>query len=230
MSLIYECILTFSVFFSLLDFSIMSAFSLQSILDANKLVGKNFDVWYHNLRIVLVHQKLIDVIDKPMMKIPLEDDANAWDAYLKYDERCISTKCIILASMSSELQKHYMDMSPSEIIERLKKIYDNTYMKNVFMISLATIDSTRWVLDTGSSFNICNTLQGLRINRRLKKGEINLQVGNGASVAALLVGSISLILPTGKTLLLEDCYYFPKFVSNIISISSLDKSVFHTIF
>ena len=59
---------------------------------------------------------------------------------------------------------------------------------------------------------------GLQITRWLKKGEINLQVGNGANVVALALGSISLIMPTGKVLVLEDCYYVLKFVSNIISI------------
>nr|XP_033514994.1 uncharacterized protein LOC117279552 [Nicotiana tomentosiformis] len=42
--------------------------------------------------------------------------------------------------------------------------------------------------------------QGFQISRRLKKGEINLQVGNGAKVAAVAVGSISLIMPTAKYL------------------------------
>jgi len=64
----------------------------------------------------------------------------------------------------------------------------------------------------------------------LKKGEINLQVGNGANFVALASGSISLIMPIGKVLVLEYCYYVPKFVSNIISISMLDMRGFHIIF
>jgi len=64
----------------------------------------------------------------------------------------------------------------------------------------------------------------------LKKGEINLQVRNGANVVALASGSVSLIMPTGKVLVLENCYYVSKFVSNIISISMLDKRGFRMIF
>ena len=64
----------------------------------------------------------------------------------------------------------------------------------------------------------------------MKKGEINLQVGNETNFATLALGSISLIMPTGKVLILEDCYYVPKFVSNIISISMLDKRGFRIIF
>ncbi|XP_070034982.1 uncharacterized protein [Nicotiana tomentosiformis] len=86
---------------------------------------------------------------------------------------------------------------------------------------LATLKDNKQ--DTGSSYNICNMLQGFKISRRLKKGEVNLQVRNGAKVAVIDVGSISLIMPSGKILMLDDCYYVPKFVSNIISASMLDK-------
>ncbi|XP_070050885.1 uncharacterized protein [Nicotiana tomentosiformis] len=99
-------------------------------------------------------------------------------------------------------------------------------MKNVFKVSLTTTNSSLWVLDTGSGYINCNMLQGLKISRRLKKGEVNQQVGNGAKVAAIAVGSISLIMPSGKGLMLDDCYYVPKFVSNIILASMLDKRGF----
>nr|KYP69122.1 Retrovirus-related Pol polyprotein from transposon TNT 1-94 [Cajanus cajan] len=75
-------------------------------------------------------------------------------------------------------------------------------MKNVFMISLTIIASSIWVLDTGSSLNICNSLQGMQISRWLKKGETNLQVGNKANVAALALGFVSLKIPTGEVLVL----------------------------
>ncbi|KAK9740069.1 hypothetical protein RND81_03G009000 [Saponaria officinalis] len=109
----------------------------------------------------------------------------------------------------------------------------NIFMKLLFyffMITLATIDTTKWVFDTSSSFNICNMLRGLRISRWLNKEEVNLHVANGANVAAIAVGEISLVMPMGKTMLLESCYYVPKFVSNIISILSLDKYGFRTTF
>ena len=112
----------------------------------------------------------------------------------------------------------------NKYLDSLKnKKQGKTLMKNVFMISLIVTDSSMWVLDTGISFNICNTLQGLQITRWLKKGEINLQVGNGANVVALALRSVSLIMSIGKVLVLEYCYYVLKFISNIISISMLYK-------
>ncbi|OIT04510.1 hypothetical protein A4A49_24093 [Nicotiana attenuata] len=259
----------------------MSVISLREILETIKLVGPNFDDWYRNLRIVLMHEKLIDVIDKPAKIIPLENDVQGTKVYQKYLEECIATKHIILASMSSELQRKYQNMDPTAIIEYLKKMVDTqlnienspvgplvnhvivltgeheklgykpgkelsgdlilqsvyvvecfhckkkghwkrnckeylatlkvkkqgeTLMKNIFKVSLATTNSSLWVLDTGSGYNICKILQGFKISRRLKKGEVNLQVENGAKVADVDVGSISLIMPTGKVLMLDDCY------------------------
>nr|KYP46549.1 hypothetical protein KK1_031840 [Cajanus cajan] len=37
-------------------------------------------------------------------------------------------------------------------------------------------------------------------------------------------------MPTGKVLVLEDCYYVPKFVSKVISISMLDKRGLYIVF
>ncbi|KAJ1381434.1 gag-polypeptide of LTR copia-type [Sesbania bispinosa] len=102
----------------------MSAISLRSILADGKLVGSNFDDWYRTLRIVLMHERLIDVIDKPVVPQP-EDQNNveATNAHKKYLEDYMSTKCLLLASMSSELQRQHEDMEPAEIINHLKKMY-----------------------------------------------------------------------------------------------------------
>ncbi|OIT20602.1 hypothetical protein A4A49_37387 [Nicotiana attenuata] len=279
----------------------MSVISLHEILETNKLIGPNFDGWYRNLRIVLMHEKLIDVIDKTAKIIPPKNDVQGTKVYQKHLEECLTIKHIILASMSSELQRKHQNMDPTAIIEYLKKMVDaqldienspvgplvnhmtvlteeheklgyklgkelskdlilqsvynaecfhykkkghwkgnckeyfatlkdkkqsETLMKNVFKVSLATTNSSLWVLDTGSGYDIYKMLQGFKISRRLKKGEVNLQVGNGAKVAAVAIGSISLIIPTSKVLMLDDCYYVPKFVSNIISAYMLDKRGF----
>ena len=60
---------------------------------------------------------------------------------------------------------------------------------------------------------------GTRNSRSLTKGEVDLQVGNGARVAALAVGTYV----TRLVLELDNCYYVPSITKNIISISCLDK-------
>ncbi|KAL3652337.1 hypothetical protein CASFOL_002018 [Castilleja foliolosa] len=64
-------------------------------------------------------------------------------------------------------------------------------------------------------------IYGLK-SRQLGKGEVDLRVGNGARVAALAVGSYSLILPTRRLLELNHVYYVPVCTKNIISVSVLD--------
>ena len=86
-----------------------------------------------------------------------------------------------------------------------------------------SINHTSWVLDTGSGSHICNLLQGLKSYRKLGAGEMTMQVGNGAIVAALAVGDFHLALPNGNVLILNSCYFVPTMMCNIISISLLDK-------
>nr|XP_009593739.1 uncharacterized protein LOC104090372 [Nicotiana tomentosiformis] len=114
---------------------------MHGILETNKLVGPNFDDWYRNLRIVLMHEKLIDIIDKSAKEVPDEDDDNATKIYQKYLEECLTTKCIILASMSSELQRKHQDMDPTEIIEHLKKMFGTQSRTARYQLSKALFGS-----------------------------------------------------------------------------------------
>ncbi|KAJ8512155.1 hypothetical protein OPV22_002589 [Ensete ventricosum] len=45
-----------------------------------------------------------------------------------------------------------------------------------------------WVLDTGSAYHICNSLQVLARSRRLARCKMDLKMGNGARVAIVAVG------------------------------------------
>ena len=61
------------------------------------------------------------------------------------------------------------------------------------------------------------------------KGEVDLRVGNGARVVALVIGTYDLTLPSGLVLQLSNCYYVPTMSKNIISVSCLDNDGFHFI-
>ena len=91
------------------------------------------------------------------------------------------------------------------------------------MIELYSQNSepSTWVLDTDCGTHLCNNVHGLRNSRRLRHGEVDLRMGNGAKLAVLCVGTYSLVLSNGLVLDLEDCVYVPSLVKNIISISSL---------
>ena len=62
-------------------------------------------------------------------------------------------------------------------------------------------------------------MQGVKGSRSLAKGEVDLQVGNGARVTALAVGTYELTLSSGLILNLENCYYVPIMYRNIIYVS-----------
>ena len=72
-------------------------------------------------------------------------------------------------------------------------------------------------------------MRGLRSSRSLAKGKVDLRVGNGAGVAALVVGVYDLNFPSGLVLQLNNCYYVLAVSKNIISVSCLDMDRFHFI-
>ena len=74
-------------------------------------------------------------------------------------------------------------------------------------------------MDTGCGSHICVNVQGLKNSGSLAKGEVDLRVGNGARVTALVVGTYYLSLPLRLVLELDNCYYVPAMSRNIISIS-----------
>ena len=55
---------------------------------------------------------------------------------------------------------------------------------HVIEVNLSTSDF--WVLDTSSRSHICTNVQGLKRSIILAKGKVDLRVGNGARVAALV--------------------------------------------
>ena len=97
--------------------------------------------------------------------------------------------------------------------------------KGLYMIqtnlSLSTSISNSWVLDTACGSHICNSLQGLHKIRRLKKGDFKLHGASGEIIHAEAVGTYLLLLPSGDVIKLEECFYVPDIIRNIISIPLL---------
>ena len=90
-----------------------------------------------------------------------------------------------------------------------KKKSSETTTSGIYVIDINLSISTSWVLDTGCGSHICTNVQGLKRSRKLKKGDVDLRVGNGARVAALAVGTYELVLPNGLLLILNNCFYVP---------------------
>ena len=93
----------------------------------------------------------------------------------------------------------------------------------VFETHIADI-SKSWILDSGSGAHIICNVQALRNRRKLKKGDIQLRVGNGAIISATDVGDVDLSLLTGLILHLSGVYFCHCITKNIISVSRMGSS------
>ena len=114
---------------------------LRSILDKEKLSGTNFLDWHRNLRIVLMHEKKLYAIEEPQPNPEDEPAANApkaqRDAYQKRLDDAMDAKCLMLATMTSELQKQHEDMNAFDMIEHLKTLYQEQARIERFEVSKA---------------------------------------------------------------------------------------------
>ncbi|KAJ9560249.1 hypothetical protein OSB04_005409 [Centaurea solstitialis] len=97
----------------------------------------------------------------------------------------------------------------------------------IFMIDCLITSYESWVIDTGSGNHICNHLQGFTRRETLRKDRSNLRVGEGTPLMAEAVGSYSISLPSGLVLELENCYYVPKLIKNVLSFDLLVDQGFY---
>ncbi|KAJ9547812.1 hypothetical protein OSB04_020355 [Centaurea solstitialis] len=125
---------------------------------------------------------------------------------------------------------HWKRNCPALLAEMKKQKAIEAGTSGMFTIDLFTYDSDSWVLDTGCGTHICTTFQGLRSEERLKPGQMELRMGNGAKVAAVARGIYDLELPNGLTLSLSKCLFVPSITRNIVSFSQLRKAGFMFIF
>jgi len=103
-----------------------SGFNLRSILDKEKLSGTNFTNWYRNLRIILKQEKNEYVLEQPYPNEP-GNGASSVDrrAYEKYCNDSLDVSCLMLATMSPELQKQYEDSNAHNMMEGLRGMFEN---------------------------------------------------------------------------------------------------------
>ena len=83
-----------------------SSLSLHEILDANKLTNPNYMNWLKNLKIMPTQKKISYIIGAPDFELVGKDTTEDEIATYKiWQNNCLTIKCIILASMSNELQR-----------------------------------------------------------------------------------------------------------------------------
>ncbi|EOY04065.1 Retrotransposon protein, putative [Theobroma cacao] len=98
---------------------------LRSILDANKLIGPNFLDSFRNLKIVLKQEKKSYIFDTSIPPVPTTD-ANVEDkeAHQRHKDDDDQAACVMLASMTLELQKQDEHMDVQSMILHLRELFD----------------------------------------------------------------------------------------------------------
>jgi hypothetical protein len=83
-----------------------STFNLRSLLEKEKLNRANFIDWYRNLRIVLRQEKIEYVLSERYLEdLPAGSSVVDRRAYEKRCDDALNISCLMLATMSHDLQK-----------------------------------------------------------------------------------------------------------------------------
>ncbi|KAK8979704.1 hypothetical protein V6N11_027739 [Hibiscus sabdariffa] len=99
--------------------------SLRSLLEKEKLNDINFLDWFRNLRIVLKQERKEYVIEEAVPNDPGPNASRAdKDKFKKHMDDMVDVGCLMLATMTPELQKQHENMVAYEIIQNLKEIYE----------------------------------------------------------------------------------------------------------
>ena len=203
----------------------MSSNSFSLILTKNQLVGENYKDWKRNLMVVLTAEKLKFVLTEPCPSMPNEESTpQQKEAYMKWQSSNEMARCYILGSISNVLQQKYETISTAaEIMKSLHQMFGYKGHELSYIETCLVVDSTNtWIVDSGATNHVCNSLQGFQVTRQLNEGEHTLRVGTGVVISAKAVGNVYLYFEN-KHLVLYDCYYVPDIYRNLISIALLFK-------
>ncbi|XP_056694470.1 uncharacterized protein [Spinacia oleracea] len=99
------------------------SFNIRSILEKEKLRGKNFLDWQRNLQIVLMQEEKEYVLEEAMPEAVGEGVTQA--ALNRWIDANKDVKCLMLATMSADLKKTFINSDAFTIISDLKKMFQD---------------------------------------------------------------------------------------------------------
>ncbi|KAJ9546544.1 hypothetical protein OSB04_019087 [Centaurea solstitialis] len=103
--------------------------SLRSILEKDKLTGPNFLDWERNLQIVLRHERKWYVLEEPLGEAPPANASTAIrNAYQKRSDDLLDVGCLMLATMSPELQTGLMNTNAYDMIRQLRDMFQTAHV------------------------------------------------------------------------------------------------------
>ncbi|GJR44572.1 hypothetical protein Tco_1312675 [Tanacetum coccineum] len=100
--------------------------TIRLILLAEKLTGSNFTNWYLNLRIVIRYEKKIKFMEQPTRPAPDPEtaDPDIIDKYYKTVNLEQEVACLMLSSMSLDLQRTLEKYNAYDMLKELKTIFE----------------------------------------------------------------------------------------------------------
>ncbi|KAJ9565695.1 hypothetical protein OSB04_001661 [Centaurea solstitialis] len=132
--------------------------SLRSILEKDKLTGANFLDWKRNLMIVLRHERKWYVLEEPLGEAPPAGSApNVRNAYRKHTDDLLDVGCLMLATMSPDLQIGLINTNSCDIIRQLRDMlqtqarterYDASRALNACKMAKGTSLATNTILNS----------------------------------------------------------------------------------
>ncbi|KAJ9565571.1 hypothetical protein OSB04_001537 [Centaurea solstitialis] len=130
--------------------------SLRSILEKDKLTGANFLVWERNLMIVLRHERKWYVLEEPLGEAPpASATATVRNAYRKHSDDLLDVGCLMLATMSPDLQTGLINTNAYDMIRQLRDMFQTQARTERY-------DATR-------AFNACKMAKGTSVSDHVMK-------------------------------------------------------------
>ncbi|GKC30858.1 hypothetical protein Tco_1038152 [Tanacetum coccineum] len=100
-----------------------SSFSLLSVLGRERLTGPNYMDWMRNLRFTLRYENKEYVLDEQIYIIDNDSTQEEIEAHQKHHDDANKVSCIMVASMSPELQKTFENTWAYEMNQQLKEMF-----------------------------------------------------------------------------------------------------------
>ncbi|KAJ9557199.1 hypothetical protein OSB04_011813 [Centaurea solstitialis] len=130
--------------------------SLQSILEKDKLTGSNFLDWERNLMIVLRHERKWYVLEEPLGEAPPANaPAAARNAHKKHSDDLLDVACLMLATMSPDLQAGLINTNAYDMIRQLRDMFQTQARTERY--------------DATKAFNECKMVRGTSVSDHVMK-------------------------------------------------------------
>ncbi|KAJ9544943.1 hypothetical protein OSB04_024650 [Centaurea solstitialis] len=130
--------------------------SLRSILEKDKLTGPNFLDWERNLMIVLRHERKWYVLEEPLPEAPPANaPAATRNAHKKHTDDLLDVGCLMLATMSPDLQAGLMNTSAYDMIRQLRDMFQTQARTERY--------------DATKAFNECKMIKGASVSDHVMK-------------------------------------------------------------